>query len=227
MDRLQFNASASINGVYNKYIKRILDILCSGAALIVLSPVILLFSVLGAICMKGNPFFIQRRPGKDEKVFKLIKFRTMSKAKDVHDNMLPDSQRVNEYGKFLRSTSIDELPELLNILKGDMSIIGPRPLSVMYLPYYTEEEKHRHDVRPGLSGLAQVNGRNSTTWEQRFYYDLEYVRSISFLLDAWILLLTITKVIRRENIGNRQESAGGGGLIDFDVYRSKCREDKQ
>lgn len=213
--------------MYCRYIKRILDIICSGLAIIILSPILLLFTLLGIVFMKGNPFFVQRRPGKDEKIFKLIKFRTMSMARDQNGELLPDSKRLNRYGKLLRSTSIDELPELFNIFTGDMSVIGPRPLSVMYLPYYNEVEKHRHDVRPGLSGLAQINGRNATTWEQRFEYDIEYVKNISFFFDVKITLLTFYKVFKRENIGTRQEVAGGAGLIDFDVYGQERMEKKE
>lgn len=155
-------------GSYEKYFKRLLDIVCSLAAIIVFSWLYIILIILGAIFMRGNPFFTQERPGKDEKIFKLIKFRSMDNRKDKNGNLLPDEVRLNKYGQFLRKTSLDELPEAFNILKGDMSIIGPRPLLVSYLPWYTEEEKQRHDVRPGLSGLAQVNGRNSVTWEEKF-----------------------------------------------------------
>ncbi len=186
--------------MYAKYIKRFLDFILSLCAIIILSPVLLILTVLGAIMMKGNPFFIQLRPGKNEKLFKLIKFRTMSLAKDASGKLLPDKDRLNKYGRILRSTSLDELPELINILKGDMSIVGPRPLAVVYLPYYTEEEKHRHDVAPGLTGLAQVNGRNALSWERKFQYDIEYIRTISFTNDVKILFKTILKVLKREGI---------------------------
>ncbi len=186
--------------MYKNYIKRILDILLSALALTVLSPVIGVLIVLGAIMMKGNPFFTQLRPGKDEKIFRLIKLRTMTCETDADGNLLPDAQRLNGYGKFLRSTSLDELPELVNILKGDMSIVGPRPLLVQYLPYYTPEEKHRHDVRPGLTGLAQVEGRNNLTWEQKFAYDLEYVAQISLKKDISIIIKTVGKVLKRSDI---------------------------
>ena len=159
--------------MYKKYIKRILDFTLSLIALIVLSPVLLVLTVLGAVKMKGNPFFTQLRPGKDEKIFKLIKFRSMTCEKDRNGDLLPDEQRLTRYGKLLRSSSLDELPELINILKGDMSIVGPRPLLVKYLPLYNEEQRHRHDVRPGLTGLAQVNGRNAITWEERFALDVK------------------------------------------------------
>ena len=153
--------------MYRKYFKRVIDFSLSFMTLIVLMPVFLILMVLGIVKMKGNPFFIQNRPGKDEKIFKLIKFRSMTCAKDKNGELLPDDMRLTRYGKFLRSTSLDELPELINILVGDMSIVGPRPLLVEYLPYYTEEEKCRHDVRPGLTGLAQVNGRNAIEWDKK------------------------------------------------------------
>jgi lipopolysaccharide/colanic/teichoic acid biosynthesis glycosyltransferase len=171
-------------------------------ALSVLSPLLLIFTAVGAIVMKGNPFFTQPRPGKDEKIFKLIKFRTMTCETDKDGNLLPDEQRLTGYGRFLRSTSIDELPELINILVGDMSIIGPRPLLVQYLPLYNEEQRHRHDVRPGLSGLAQVNGRNTVSWEQKFAYDVEYVGNITFFGDVKIVLDTIKVVLSRDGISS-------------------------
>ena len=180
-------------GSYEKYFKRLLDIVCSLAAIIVFSWLYIILIILGAIFMRGNPFFTQERPGKDEKIFKLIKFRSMDNRKDKNGNLLPDEVRLNKYGQFLRKTSLDELPEAFNILKGDMSIIGPRPLLVSYLPWYTEEEKQRHDVRPGLSGLAQVNGRNSVTWEEKFSWDLKYVDRITFLGDVKITLDTVKK----------------------------------
>ena len=180
-------------GSYEKYFKRLLDIVCSLAAIIVFSWLYIILIILGAIFMRGNPFFTQERPGKDEKIFKLIKFRSMDNRKDKNGNLLPDEVRLNKYGQFLRKTSLDELPEAFNILKGDMSNIGPRPLLVSYLPWYTEEEKQRHDVRPGLSGLAQVNGRNSVTWEEKFSWDLKYVDRITFLGDVKITLDTVKK----------------------------------
>ena len=186
--------------MYDRYIKRILDFTLSLIAVIVLSPVMLVLAVLGAVQMKGNPFFTQHRPGKNGKIFKLIKFRSMTCEKDQDGNLLPDEQRLTRYGEILRSTSLDELPELLNILKGDMSIVGPRPLLVQYLPLYNEEQSHRHDVRPGLTGWAQVNGRNSITWEDKFRYDVWYVRNISFWLDVKILFLTVKEVFSREGI---------------------------
>lgn len=177
-----------------------MDFMLSFVALIIFSPVILSFTVIGVIMMKGNPFFSQKRPGKDEKIFKLYKFRTMTNKKDTEGNLLPDEKRLTKYGRFLRSTSIDELPELINILKGDMSIVGPRPLLISYLPWYTEREKHRHDVRPGLSGLAQINGRNYLDWDHRLAYDVKYVENITLLGDINIILLTIKKAMKRENI---------------------------
>ena len=188
--------------MYAKYVKRPMDFCLSLAALIVLSPVLLVLTVVGAIKMKGNPFFTQLRPGKDEKIFKLIKFRSMTCEKDKDGNLLPDEQRLTRYGKILRSTSLDELPELIIILKGDMSIVGPRPLLVKYLPLYNEEQHHRHDVRPGLTGLAQINGRNAITWEDKFRYDLEYIRNITFLGDVKILLATVKAVLLRDGISS-------------------------
>lgn len=188
--------------MYAKYIKRILDFVLSLGALLMLSPVLLVLTVLGAWKMKGNPFFTQQRPGKDEKIFKLIKFRSMTCEKDSRGNLLPDEQRLTRYGKLLRATSLDELPELINILKGDMSIVGPRPLLVKYLPLYNQEQKHRHDVRPGLTGWAQVNGRNTLSWEDKFRYDVWYVRNISFGLDVKILFMTAKKVFVREGISS-------------------------
>lgn len=187
-------------GPYEKFIKRPLDCLLSSLLLILLSPVLFIIAVL--VCFKlGAPvLFTQNRPGKGEKIFKLYKFRTMTNKRDKKGNLLPDADRLTSFGATLRSTSLDELPELLNIIKGDMAIIGPRPLLVQYLPYYTEKEKHRHDVRPGLSGLAQVNGRNLIKWDQRLNYDVEYVNKITFLGDIKIILLTIKKVFAREDI---------------------------
>lgn len=195
--------------MYAKYFKRPLDFCCAFSAIIVLSPVLAVLTVLGAIKMRGNPFFTQPRPGKDEKIFKLIKFRTMTNQRDKYGNLLPDNKRLTAYGKFLRSTSLDELPELFNILKGEMSVVGPRPLLVQYLPYYTETEKHRHDVRPGLSGLAQVNGRNTVKWDKRFELDLEYVGNISFLIDVKIILKTLQKVFMHENIAENTNKTEG------------------
>lgn len=195
--------------MYARFFKRPLDFCCALAAILCLSPILVVLTVLGAIKMKGNPFFTQPRPGLNEKIFKLIKFRTMTNEKDANGNLLPDDVRLNSYGKFLRSTSLDELPELFNILKGDMAVIGPRPLLVEYLPYYTEKERHRHDVRPGLSGWAQINGRNSVNWNRRFELDVEYVESISLLMDVKIILKTLKKVFVRENIAEDTNKVEG------------------
>ena len=187
---------------YGKYIKRTLDFLLSLCAIIGLSPVLLVLTILGAVKMKGNPFFTQERPGKGEKIFKLIKFRSMTCEKDAQGNLLPDEVRLTRYGKLLRATSLDELPELFNILLGHMSVVGPRPLLVRYLPLYNEEQKHRHDVRPGLTGWAQVNGRNTLSWEDKFRYDVDYVNRISFALDVKIIFMTVKKVFCREGISS-------------------------
>lgn len=196
-----------------KYIKRILDIISSLLAIIILSPLLGVLTVIGAFEMKGNPFFTQERPGKDEKIFKLVKFRTMTNAKDENGELLSDAERLTKYGKFLRKTSLDELPELFNILKGDMSVIGPRPLLVQYLPYYTEEERHRHDVRPGLTGWAQVNGRNNITWEEKFAWDVKYVENISFSIDVYILFKTVKSVLFSS------DDIILNAIEDFDEYR--------
>lgn len=186
--------------MYAKYIKRLLDLMLSLTALVLLSPLLVLLALIGAIVMRGNPFFTQTRPGRNEKLFMLIKFRTMSNAKDKDGNLLSDDVRLNSYGKFLRSTSLDESPELLNVLLGEMSIVGPRPLLVEYLPYYTKNERHRHDMRPGLTGWAQINGRNVTEWNIRLQQDVYYVNNCSLLLDIKIIILTIHKVINRSDI---------------------------
>lgn len=191
--------------MYAKFFKRVIDFVVSLVALILLLPVFIILSVIGAIAMKGNPFFTQARPGKkgkdgNEKIFKLIKFRTMSNAKDKDGNLLPDEVRLNKYGKLLRSTSLDELPELWNILKGDMSIVGPRPQLVRDMVFMSDEQRRRHDVRPGLTGYAQVNGRNNITWEQKFEYDSQYVdNGITLLNDIEIILQTVEKVIKRSD----------------------------
>lgn len=188
--------------LYKPFFKRFWDIVLSGLAIIVLSPFLLILSLLGVIFMKGNPFFTQKRPGKKkrngvERIFKLIKFRTMSNKKDDSGNLLPDEQRLNKYGKFLRSTSLDELPELFNIFIGDMSIIGPRPQLVRDMVFMSIEQRHRHDVRPGLSGLAQVNGRNNISWEQKIDYDLQYLSKITLFSDIGLVFKTVFKVFKR------------------------------
>lgn len=194
--------------LYRPFFKRFYDIVLSGLAIIVLSPILLILTILGAIKMKGNPFFTQMRPGKinkrtgEEKIFKLIKFRTMTCEKDENGNLLPDEKRLTKYGKILRSTSLDELPEFFNIFIGDMSIVGPRPLLVQYLPLYSEEQKHRHDVRPGLTGYAQVNGRNAISWEERFEFDVEYTKKASLWLDIGIIFKTVLAVFKREGISS-------------------------
>ncbi len=186
--------------MYRIFIKRLLDFVLSLIALIILSPVILIVAILVKIKLGSPVLFKQERPGKNEKIFRMYKFRTMTDEKDEDGNLLPDDIRLTKFGKILRSTSLDELPELFNILKGDMSIVGPRPLLVNYLPYYTEREKHRHDVRPGLTGWAQINGRNTTLWDDRLEQDVYYVKHISFKIDIWIIIKTIQKVIKRSDI---------------------------
>ena len=212
--------------MYGKCMKRVIDFLLSLTALCVLSPLLIVLTVVGAIAMKGNPFFVQQRPGKNEKIFSLIKFRTMSNARDREGNPLPDDVRLNRYGRFLRSTSLDELPELFNILKGDMAIVGPRPLLVKYLPRYNEEQRHRHDVRPGLTGLAQVNGRNTVTWEEKFKYDLEYVKHVTFLGDLKIIFRTIGSVLKREGISSETSATMEEfmGSADVDGSSEKQKE---
>lgn len=190
--------------MYKNCLKRLFDFLLSLFAIIVLSPVFLILIICGCIGMKGNPFFTQLRPGKkdkngQEKIFKLIKFRTMTNEKDKDGYFLPDEKRLNRYGKFLRSTSLDELPELFNILKGDMAVIGPRPLLVKDMVFMSEEQRKRHNVRPGLSGLAQVNGRNNITWEQKFEYDLKYIENITMFEDVCLIVKTFFKVFKRED----------------------------
>ena len=196
-------------GFYEKYIKRLLDIVLSGCALIVLSPLLVVTAILVRVKLGSPVIFCQERPGKDEKIFKLHKFRSMSDARDETGALLPDKERLTGFGKKLRSLSIDELPELLDIFRGKMSIVGPRPLLVEYLPYYTENERHRHDVRPGLTGLAQINGRNTLTWEQKFAYDLEYVQHIGFCEDIKILFRTVGKVLNRSGVQVNTQSGEG------------------
>ena len=196
-------------GFYEKYIKRLLDIVLSGCALIVLSPLLLVTAILVRVKLGSPVIFCQERPGKDEKIFKLPKFRSMRDARDETGALLPDKERLTGFGKKLRSLSIDELPVLWDIFRGKMSIVGPRPLLVEYLPYYTENERHRHDVRPGLTGLAQINGRNTLTWEQKFAYDLEYVQHIGFCEDIKILFRTVGKVLNRSGVQVNTQSGEG------------------
>lgn len=188
--------------VYKNCIKRLVDILCSGMALVVLSPVYLVLFVLVRVKLGSPVFFTQPRPGLHGEVFNIYKFRTMTDARDEQGNLLPDEVRLTDFGKTLRSTSLDELPEIWNIFIGDMSIVGPRPLLVKYLSRYNEEQKHRHDVRPGLTGLAQVNGRNLCSWEEKFKYDVEYTRNVTFLGDIKILWKTVMIVLKREGISS-------------------------
>ena len=186
--------------IYDRVIKRIIDLLLSGIALLVLSPVYLVLAVLVRRRLGSPVIFSQQRPGRNGRIFEMYKFRSMTDARNADGELLPDEYRLTEFGKKLRATSLDELPELWNIFKGDMSIVGPRPLLVRYLPRYNERQKHRHDVRPGLTGWAQVNGRNAISWEQKFAYDVEYVEKESFLLDLKIILMTVGKVLHRSGI---------------------------
>lgn len=188
--------------MYARFWKRLLDFLLALTALLVLSPLLLLLTLAGAVAMRGNPFFAQPRPGRGERIFRLIKFRTMSDRRDASGVLLPDGERLNGYGRFLRKTSLDELPELFNILVGQMALVGPRPLLAAYLPLYSEEQHHRHDVRPGLTGYAQVHGRNAVPWEERFRMDVWYTQNITFRLDCRILLDTVRVVFRHDGIGS-------------------------
>lgn len=205
--------------MYKNFFKRVIDFTIVFIALLIIWPVLLIITIWLHFANKGaGAFFFQERPGKDEKIFKVIKFKTMTDEKDANGNLLPDADRLTPVGKFIRSTSIDELPQLINVLKGDMALIGPRPLLVKYLPFYTEEEAHRHDVRPGMTGWAQLHGRNSLrSWEQRFKYDVEYVNNISFFVDVKIVFMTIKNVLKSEGV------VEPGFMDDFDVYRMKQR----
>ena len=194
---------------YEVYAKRTLDIVLSGGALLVLWPVMAVVALLVRSKLGSPVIFCQERPGRDEKIFKLYKFRSMSDARDENGELLSDEVRLTKFGRLLRSTSLDELPELWNIFRGDMSLVGPRPLLVEYLPYYTEEERHRHDVRPGLTGLAQVNGRNALSWEQKFAYDLAYVEDITLRKDLAIMFDTVKKVVSRADISVDTQQAEG------------------
>lgn len=204
--------------MYKKFFKRALDLVLSLVAFIMLMPIMAIIYILVRIKLGKPAIFKQQRPGKDEKIFTLYKFRTMTDEKDENGNLLPDAKRLTKFGMVLRSTSLDELPELVNIIKGDMSIVGPRPLLIRYLPYYTEEEKHRHDVRPGLTGLAQIKGRNNLDWNERFDYDLKYIKNITFINDFKIILGTIKKVIKREDIAIEQER---GQALDKERTKTK------
>ena len=202
--------------MYSKYIKRALDFIISLLALTVLSPLLLVLTLVGAVKMRGNPFFVQERPGRNGRVFRLIKLRSMTNEKK-NGELLPDEERLTGYGRFLRRTSLDELPELLNILVGQMSIVGPRPLLVKYLPLYNEHQARRHEVRPGLTGWAQVNGRNSITWEQKFDYDVWYVDHVSFALDVRIVMMTVRSVLKREGISGENNAT----MAEFEGSREK------
>jgi len=220
--------------MYARYFKRVIDFILSLCALIVLSPVLLILTIIGAIKMKGNPFFTQDRPGKDEKIFKLIKFRTMDNRKDKDGNLLPDDVRLNKYGRILRSTSLDELPELINILLGQMSIVGPRPLLVRDMVFMTPEQRKRHTVRQGLTGLAQVSGRNNISWEDKLAIDLQYIQNITFLNDCNIILQTVLKVIKRSDTvreGTVSDMDLGDwllqkGTVDKKLYDARQQEAK-
>lgn len=196
-------------GPYERFIKRPLDCLLAICALIVLSPTIGVTALLVRIKLGTPVFFTQERPGKDEKIFKLYKFRSMTDRRDEEENLLPDDERLTKFGRMLRSTSLDELPQLFNIIRGDMSVVGPRPLLIDYLPYYTKEERHRHDVRPGLTGLAQINGRNAISWDEKLAYDVQYVSKITFLGDARIVMNTLFKTIKRSDIQVGSEFQAG------------------
>lgn len=207
--------------MYRHFFKRFFDFVLSLIAIIILSPVYIIVAILVRVKLGSPVIFTQERPGKDEKIFKMYKFRSMTSETDEEGNLLPDEVRLTSFGKKLRSTSLDELPELFNILKGDMSIVGPRPLLVKYLPYYTMEERHRHDVKPGLTGLSQVSGRNFIKWEERFLMDCDYTKNVSFLLDLKIIFKTIIKVSIKENI---MESTQELDFKDLDIERGEKNE---
>lgn len=223
------------DGFYCRYIKRALDFILSLIALIVLSPLLLILTIIGAIIMKGNPFFIQPRPGKNERIFNLVKFRTMTCETDENGKLLPDEVRLVPYGKFLRSTSLDELPELINIIKGEMGIVGPRPQLVRDMVFMTPEQRKRHTIRPGLTGLAQINGRNNMIWEKKFEYDLLYISNITLFGDMKIILKTVIKVFKRDGITEEEmataEDLGdyllNSGAVDKPIYEEKQAEAKE
>ena len=192
--------------IYRRFVKRLFDILLSGLALIVSSPILLVTALLVRLKLGSPVLFTQERPGLHEKIFKMYKFRTMTDARDENGELLSDGERLTSFGKALRATSLDELPEFINIFKGDMSFVGPRPLLVRYLPRYNEEQRHRHDVLPGLTGLAQVNGRNALSWEKKFEYDVEYARNVSFALDMKIIFMTVGKVLKRDGISSENNA---------------------
>lgn len=212
--------------MYAKYIKRILDFIVSLTALLLLSPILLILAIIGAIMMRGNPFFVQSRPGRidvktgEEKIFKLIKFRTMANITDDEGNLLPDEKRLNKYGAMLRKTSLDELPEIWNIVVGDMSIVGPRPQLVKDMVFMTPEQRRRHHIRPGLTGLAQVNGRNNISWEEKLRFDLEYMKKITFIGDVKILFRTVVKVFKGDDVVRE------GTVSDLDFGDSLLKDGK-
>ncbi len=222
--------------MYAKFFKRVLDFLWSFLALIILSPILLILTLVGAIAMRGNPFFLQPRPGKkkrngQEKIFYLVKFRTMSNRRDADGNLLPDAQRLNKYGKFLRASSLDELPELINIVLGNMSLVGPRPQLVRDMVFMTEEQRRRHTVRAGITGLAQVSGRNNITWEEKFEYDLRYIdKGITFWGDVKIILKTVGKVLKHSDIvreGTASDLDFGDWLLAEGKITQEEYEEKQ
>lgn len=214
MDKKKIRCETRKKGIYEKYAKRPIDVVCSGVAMIVLSPVLLVTAILVRIKLGSPIIFKQERPGLYTRKFYLYKFRSMNDKRDKNGNFLPDEVRLTSFGRKLRSTSLDELPELWNIFRGDMSIVGPRPLFEEYLPYYTKKEMHRHDVRPGLTGWAQVNGRNVTAWDERLQQDIDYVNHCTFFMDCKIILLTIFKVIRRSDILVGNQYGPGHGRLD-------------
>lgn len=206
--------------MYNRFLKRFLDFTLSLIGFIIILPIFIVVAILLFFANNGKPFFIQERPGKNEKIFKIIKFKTMNDKKDEHGNLLPDKERLTKIGKFVRKTSLDEIPQLLNVIKGDMSLVGPRPLLVSYLPYYTEREKLRHRVRPGITGWAQVNGRNMLNWDERLSLDVEYCHNITFINDLKIIFKTIKNVIKRKDI----VVIPGGLFTTLDKYRSNVSQ---
>ena len=221
--------------MYRHFFKRVMDFTLALLAFLVLSPVLLVLTVVGAIVMRGNPFFTQLRPGKDEKIFRLIKFRSMTNKRAPNGELLSDEERLVPYGKFLRSTSLDELPSLLNIIKGDLAIVGPRPQLVRDMVFMTAEQRRRHTVRPGLTGLAQCNGRNNMSWEKKFEYDLQYIKKITFFGDIKIIFKTVFKVLKRDGINEEgmatAEDLGdyllGKGAVDTDTYAARQAEAKE
>ena len=221
--------------LYRQFFKRFYDIVLSALAILVLSPILLLLMLIGAVAMRGHPFFTQKRPGRDERIFRLVKFRSMTSARDKDGNLLPDERRLTRYGKLLRSTSLDELPELFNIFIGQMSIVGPRPQLVRDMTFMSEEQRRRHSIRPGLTGLAQINGRNSITWEQKFEYDLQYINEgVTFFGDIKIIFGTFGKVLKRSDTvreGTASDLDFGDwlmqeGKVDRDTYDQKQEEAK-